>query len=514
MAGYSKSYNKKKADSPGCGFFIFVAVIIAFQVWSDKVEESVPAAQVARQKTSTEEAEEFLRNQPDDQLMVMYKNGRLEQIMGANIGRTAIHVAAELNRYGLLKSLLADGAPASPRDHKQVTPLHLALEKKSAEAVEVLLKAGADLNAVTTNGYTILHQAARYGFYNVAKAVLKTGANPSPRAYGDFTPLHYAARENHLKIAVLLCENGAETDARISYGWTPGDLAFSKSPEITNYLHSRGALFDQRTIISEFKLSNGWPFFDQKEITAIPDDNNPVFIAVDGDSPTQLARLKSDGVDLKISSKAGTPVLCLAICNNKLQAADFLLKNAPDLESVDANGKNALLYAIENQHENFAREILKKSPNLSHADRSGNTALHYALASSQNAFAVELINRGADLFAENNFARGMIHIASENSNAMMFEVLISNGCDVNQEDINGNTPLHLAVKNDNYPMVVALLKNGADFSVVNNKGKSPLNLAKSEKIKTLLSNRFEIEGQNPSERPKPAEVNILPKSSE
>lgn len=107
----------------------------------------------------------------------------------------------------------------------------------------------------------------------------------------------------------------------------------------------------------------------------------------------------------------------------------------------------------------------------------------------------------------------MIHIASENSNSMMFEVLISNGCDVNQEDVNGNTPLHLAVKNDNIPMISALLKNGADFAVINNRGKTALQLANSQAARNLLSNRFEIEGQNPADKQLPAEVNILPQAS-
>ena len=211
--------------------------------------------------------------------------------------------------------------------------------------------------AVTRNGYTILHHAARYGFYDVAKAALKAGVKPSVEAYGGFTPLHYAARENHLRITVLLVENGADTSARISYGWTPGDLAFSKSEPITNYLQSKGASFSKGTIINEFNLVNGWPFFSQQEIIAIPFTTSQLFRAIEADSADQLAELESHGVDLKQKSPAGTPPLCLAIANRKLQAADYLLKKAADLAATDANGKNALLYAIEYRNEDFVERV-------------------------------------------------------------------------------------------------------------------------------------------------------------
>lgn len=503
----------KQTSSPGCGFFFIFLIVIILQAWSDLKDNSAPTRKATSQVAAVDESVRFLKDRSDDELLAIYNHGKLEGIIDQTRGRTIMHVAAALNRHEVLAELLKLGEPASPRDKKNFTPLHLAMENGNAEAVGVLLKGGADLKAATVNGFTILHHAAKYGFYNVAKAALKVGANPSASASGGFTPLHYAAREDHLKIAVLLCENGADTDARISYGWTPGDLAFSKSPEITNYLQSRGAAFDKQQLIREFSLVDGWPFCAQEEIIAIPDNNNPVFIAIDNDAPDQLAVLKSNGENMQLRSPAGTPAICLAIANSKLKAADYLLKHATDLASTDANGKNALHYAIEYKHEGLVREMFNYKPDLSAADRSGNTALHYALGNSQNALAVELINRGANIFAENNFARGMIHIASENSNSMMFEVLISNGCDVNQEDIHGNTPLHLAVKANNLPMVEALLKNGADFAVANNKGKTALDLAISPETRAVLSNRFEIEGQNPAERPKPAEVNILPQSS-
>ena len=504
MAG--KRHNKKE---PGCGFYLLLIVIIALNAYFDENGKNTRSGATG-QAPRIDSAVQLIADQSDEELLNWQKKGRISSIIDQGKGRTALHIIAQLNRHEVLKQLLANNEPPSPRDKGNATPLHLALEKGHSEAAAVLLRAGADLLAVTTNGYSILHHASRYGNYEVAKAAIKAGANLSAEAYAGFTPLHYAAREKHLKIAILLCENGANTDARINYGWTPGDLAFSKSPEITRYLHSRGAYFSKQVIINEFKLVNGWPFFAEEQIIAIPDDDNPVFKAIDADSAQELARLLADNHNLKISSKAGTPALCLAIANHKLQAADYLLKNAADLEAVDANGRNALLYAIEFRHSGLAREIIKKKPNLSHADQSGNTALHYALASSQNELAVELINRGADIFAENNFSQGMIHIASENSNSMMFEVLISNGCDVNKEDLHGNTPLHLAAKSDNTTIIAALLKNGADFAAVNNKKLKPEQLARSDAARALLGNRFEIEGQNPAERQKPAEVNILP----
>ncbi len=504
--------NRQNNKEPGCGFYLFIIIVVVLNAWYDGVEKKSPEAGVARGRAAADPSETMIKNSTDEQIVDQARKGNLAEVIDQAKGRTAMHLAAQLNRHELIKKLAENGEKVSPRDKGNATPLHIALEKGNAEAAEVLLKAGADLKATTRNGYTILHHAARYHNYNVARAAVKAGANVSADAFGGFTPLHYAARENQLKIAILLCENGADLNATISQGWSPGDLAFSKSKEITRYLQSRGARFSQQQLINEFKLVDGWPFFDNREIIGFPDSNNPVFAAVDKDSVPELEELKSLGVDFEISNRAGTPLLCLAIANAKLQAADFLLKNAADLAACDANGKNALLYAIEFRQKELAIKIITARANLSHADQSGNTALHYALATSQNDIAAQLVNHGADIFAENNFAQGMIHIASENSNSAMFEVLICNGCDVNQEDIRGNTPLHLATEKNNIPIITALLKNGADFAVVNNSGKTALKLAKSDEARALLSNRFEIEGQNPAERQKPAEVNILPQS--
>lgn len=514
MAGRRRQH-QQEAPGNGCFMVIFVLVMIFSYINNDSDESSTGTryASNSRSLTQSEKTLRQVRDESDDVIIEANRLGRMTGAVDFERGRTLVHIAAELNRYELLQKLISQGESVSPRDKKNNTPLHVAMAMKHAESVEVLLKAGADLKAATTNGYTILHHAARYGYYNVAKAALKAGANPSATAYAGWTPLHYAARENHLKIAVLLCENGADTNATIDYGWSPGDLAFSKSPDITSYLQSREARFSTRQLINEFKLVNGWPFASQKEIIDLPHDN-PVFEAVAADSPTQLAELKNQGESFDIRNKAGTPVLCLALANGRLQAAGYLLKHTSDLDACDPNGKNALIYAIEGNHDVLVHEILQLKVDLSHADRSGNTALHYALAGSRNEIATELIDRGANIFAENNFSRGMIHVATENSNSLMFAILISNGCDINQEDIHGNTPLHLAVKSDNPAMVEALLKNGADFSIVNNQARTPLMLAKSDLVRNLLQNRFEIEGQNPAERALPAEVNILPPVTE
>jgi len=502
-------YNSGEQKSSGCGTFI-ILIIFALMAYGDKDLESRKErkrkAVVHPVAGRLDEATRQIAEQSDEQLIKLYNPESADYSLDAKTGRSLLHMLCELNRHEVLKVMLEGGAPPDPRNLRQETPLHVAIQKKSSECVSLLLIHGADLTAIDGKSYSILHAAAEFGYYEVAKEAMRAGAELEAKAY-DFTPLHWACFNGHLRLVVLFCENGANTTTH-GKGWTPGDLAFGKHPQIVSYLASRNASFNKSFLIDHYDLKDGWPFLSAGEIVEMSGDH-PAMQAVRDDSPETLADLNSRMIELDITNKAGTSLLIVAIANRKAATALYLAEYTRKLNEADSNGKNALMHSLAMGYKDVSRSLLKRGIKLDHLDTGGNSALHYAVASCDNDIVAEMIDKGADIFAVNNFARGMMHVAAENSNEVIFPTLIANGCDVNQEDIRGNTALHLAAKANNFTILQALLTNGADFAVRNMQGKVAADLATSHEAAQLLRNRFEIEGSNPAKRALPAEVRTM-----
>lgn len=92
-------------------------------------------------------------------------------------GDTALHLAAEEGRGGMVDELLRKGASISTVDSNGRTALHLAAKQGHYEVVIELLTKGADISAIDSDGCTALHLAAGKGYENVVDELLKGGAN-------------------------------------------------------------------------------------------------------------------------------------------------------------------------------------------------------------------------------------------------------------------------------------------------------------------------------------------------
>ncbi len=502
----SNDYSGQK--STGCVQIVALIFLFGLFTYGDMIDKRDKKAQITlRKKTGiTDQATQHIFTRSDNELLKDIYPEYADRAYDPATGRSILHILCELNRHEVLRSILESGASTSPRNLRKETPLHVAIQKKSNECVDLLLKHGADLTAVDNKDYSILHAAAEFGYYDVAKEALRAGADIEAVAY-DFTPLHWACFRGHLRLVVLLCENGANT-ATHGKGWTPGDLAFGKHPDVVSYLASRNAQFTKGFLVQHYDLQDGWPFLSAREIIDISGDH-PAMQAVRDNSPEALTELDGKMIELDITNKAGTPLLIVAIANRKSAAALYLANYTKKLNDADSNGKNSLMHSLENSDKDVSRCLIKRGIKLDHLDTGGNSALHYAIASRDNDLVAKMIEKGADIFAVNHFSRGMMHVAAENSNEVIFPTLIANGCDVNQEDIRGNTALHLAAKANNFIILQALLTNGADFAVKNLQGKVAADLATSNEARQLLRNRFEIEGENPAERALPAEVRTM-----
>ena len=175
-----------------------------------------------------------------------------------DIGRTALHHAANRSNVEMCKFLLDRGADVAARDEygnmpieraissrdptsldvvrlllTDVTvnagndngerPLHLAARKQFVDLVQLLVDHDADTNVVDKDGYTPLHDANRFGGDDpaVSKILLKFEAKVDAANRNGDQPLHLACRNSKIKSARLLLSNGASARASNNDGKTP-----------------------------------------------------------------------------------------------------------------------------------------------------------------------------------------------------------------------------------------------------------------------------------------------------
>jgi ankyrin repeat protein len=156
------------------------------------------------------------------------------------LGRTALHRAAQSGDERQMEALLGGGADVEARDAYGQTPLLLAARRGHARAVEMLLKHGADVKTAALNRYTPLHMAAWSGNAKIIKWLLEKGADVNAYDYGNRTPLHYASTKQAVE---ALLAGGAEVNARyVPWSRTPLlDAAMHGFPEAVKALLDHGA---------------------------------------------------------------------------------------------------------------------------------------------------------------------------------------------------------------------------------------------------------------------------------
>ena len=173
-----------------------------------------------------------------------------------NHGWTALHFAAQEEKYAVANFLLQNGASRWARTSSGETPLLIAVksrlcqlsnelltaeadvaarfhpdELRSAlqyamgsfcwETAILLLKAGADFDAKDDLNKTPLHHASKYGGSEVVKLLLRLGADVDARTPKLATPLHLAALNGKLAVAKLLLNAGANVNSRTESNKTP-----------------------------------------------------------------------------------------------------------------------------------------------------------------------------------------------------------------------------------------------------------------------------------------------------
>lgn len=208
--------------------------------------------------------ERIVRGESTTKLLKFFKKGSSVDTTD-ELGRGALHLAAQEGRIDLIRGLLSKGANINCQDNNGWTPLHSAASNQQFKACSVLLESrdidptttnnegtsalhylvravpteeilafetvlhqftrrGADLNIQNKYGEAPLHSACMKGNEIAVRFILEKQADSNIMTNIGETPLHYAVYSNKMEIVKELCSHGADPRVRSENG-TPCDAA-------------------------------------------------------------------------------------------------------------------------------------------------------------------------------------------------------------------------------------------------------------------------------------------------
>eukprot|EP00752_Nemacystus_decipiens_P007946 g7099.t1 len=157
------------------------------------------------------------------------------------MGGTALTVAVEYGREGVVLELLAAGAdventndqdslPMCTINYPNYTPLGIAAEKNDERMVGILLAAGASFGRNRTET-TPVSIAAAAGSCASLKRLLEAGADANVVNSRGQSALHIACCNSHEGAVELLLRHNASVSPRCDYGLTPSDVVAMRALE-------------------------------------------------------------------------------------------------------------------------------------------------------------------------------------------------------------------------------------------------------------------------------------------
>jgi len=374
------------------------------------------------------------------------------------VGRTPLHLAAELGLTNQIQRLLAANAPLEIKDTNGLAAFDLAVQKEQPAVIRLLLPGEPGEIRAKYGISTPLHTAAADGNMDALTNALAAATNvDSPDELG-LTPFQIAVTHGHLQAATKLLDGGAAVDARDAKGNTALLLVLqgrptwiADEPPITWYV--RVHQDPHLKYLFPYLLDNG------------SSGQNPVLRCV--------VFLLANQANASATNDAGQSLI------------DLITRDS----NMNYDGSHAKLLGL------LAKQKGGAGLDINERDASGDTALHRAVRSDnggQGDQLTQLIAAGADVNATNFAGQTPLHIAAQkpgfwgygvNGNAL--QNLLKSGANVNERDNEGMTPLHLVAvsENNNYrkETTQALLEAGANPNLRDNRGRTPVQLFLSGK---------------------------------
>lgn len=173
-------------------------------------------------------------------------------------------------------------------------------------------------------------------------------------------------------------------------------------------------------------------------------------LAVQTDDLRTVKSLLQRGVGVNTIDPAGFPVLTLAIRDQALKVAEFLIEY-PEIKLSQLNpaGEDAMMYAALNGNENLVRRLIQLGAPV---NKTGWTSLHYA---------------------------------ATNGHTTLCQLLLEQHAYIDAQSPNNTTPLMMAAGFMKRATVLLLIKEGADPTLKNDAGLTAADFAEKTNDKEL-----------------------------
>ena len=274
-------------------------------------------------------------------------------------GSKPLHIAVEMDKGGIVKTLIAAGVDIESKDNWGRTPFHRAIISKRRDSFDTLLRSGAKITEVDAKSVSSLHLAAQTGQVDMIETLLTNGAKRWDFDASGNQPIHSAVwGGNPLAIEALLTER-TDLDKRTKSGETLLHLAcLKKDLELAKYLLTN--------------LVNVSPW-------AAP-------------SSAVLQVLSHT----RIRGSSMTP-LHYACCTHDFEMAVLLLDHEALVNAPTPEGATALMMAVETEDTNLANLLLQRGAKVN-AKIPGSliTALHLAARRGDLETVQQLCRHHAD----------------------------------------------------------------------------------------------------------------------
>ncbi|PRP79501.1 ankyrin repeat protein [Planoprotostelium fungivorum] len=285
------------------------------------------------------------------------------------------------------------------------------------------------------------------------------GQGQPPRHPGMPLPANLAVNLGVPQLVQNQNMQGRSPDNDLDVAVVAGDLERVRAAVQRGANVNRGALHRaiaiNRPEIVRWLLSNG-----AHPETKIGNHESPIHTAsFFGHIDLIRLLIEEQKVNLWERNTEGMTSLMLAVYNNHLPSAEYLIQAGANVHDNEPFGSTPLIISAQKGYQEMTDMLLRHGALSTARDARGRTALHFAACTS-TGIVRSLVEAGAPVNAVNGSKESPLHYAAFHNQKESIEFLISRGAQVNITS-SGGTPLQLAMAKGFQEVAELLRRHGA-----------------------------------------------------